>query len=234
MQQTNKTATQRISLQSSWGIRILIVLLLCSVGVALYGYQKRVQQTAALETVLQLQFSSVRDAHSRIERAELSAEYQSVVRSCSSDRQTQFDSLLNRLDRLSASELDRVDDLFSLCADTFAVSRLVTVEVLAQELRHAESLVTAFPQSSQKSTYESELAIWNETYQLEKQRAAEVMRLVTLQGDIIAALQNGARPSDDSIAQILETVTETRTAIDSLRAQITESLQRLKTTTVGT
>jgi len=146
------------------------------------------------------------------------------LRNCATEQKRTLDSLLNRLDLLSVTELETLQTVFDACAADTAERRGVMVLLLEASLEHIEVLLETLAVVQPEIVITYPFATWREIVQLENERTRITYELVDLQQIIIEALR--ATPRDtERVRQYVDQAT----TIKNRATEINEQLRTLRT-----
>lgn len=137
---------------------------------------------------------------------------ESVVKDCSVNERTEFDTLLGKLDRgLSNADLTKLERLYGRCGSFFAERKAVMVSRLEREFEVYEAYLTQLGTISDKNTLESyKLEDWRALVAEEKKQSELFTTLVGDQDRIIKTLLGGKTTDSPEIKEILTDVKATQ------------------------
>lgn len=137
-----------------------------------------------------------------------------IIRDCSVDDRTQFDTLLAKLDSgLSINELVILERLFGRCGSFYSQRKSVMVARLEREEEVYEAYVKQLEHLAGKDEKLHKVSLWKTLVEQEKNQSKEFELLVALQEKIIKALLQGKSPKS---AELVAVLTEVRAAQSSL------------------
>jgi len=154
---------------------------------------------------------------------------ESIVRDCSVEERSSFDSLLGNLNNnLTRTQLVELERLFGRCGGFFSERKAMMATRLVREIEVYESYVeqlSLVTGSDESESYNVEQ--WRELAVAEKKMSELFSDLVTKQDQIIRALLSGSSSQSEDIQLILrevneiqETLTVTNTQVSRLRADL--------------
>lgn len=130
-----------------------------------------------------------------------------IVKDCSLEERTLFDSLLGRLNSgLLKTELTTLERLFGRCGSFYAERKSVMVARLEREVEVYESSVKQLEQIGGVDTNDFQVDLWKQLVLEESKQSAEFSSLVQLQDKIITALLEGKSVNSSEIIGILDEV----------------------------
>ncbi len=130
-----------------------------------------------------------------------------IVKDCSIDERTQFDSLLGRLDAgLPQTDLVTLERLFGRCGTFYAERKSVMVARFEREVEVYEHYVTQLSHISAAGNQDFNVPLWKQLVEDEKKQSAEFTALVENQDKIISALLSGKSAASPEIKTILTEV----------------------------
>jgi len=131
---------------------------------------------------------------------------ESIIRDCSTQSRMRFDELLSRLDELSQTELDEVDQLFESCARFYSARKALMVARMEREYEYYRNLVNLLTIVDDEITVsEFKVEGWGQLVTLEKRRSEIFEERVVLQRQIISDLRAGKRISSEPMQQTMIT-----------------------------
>lgn len=147
-----------------------------------------------------------------------------IITDCSQSERSDFDTLLGALDRgLSVARLQELQRLFDRCGGFFAERKAVMVARLQREMEVFRSYIDLLETITETEVAERyQVSQWERLAAAERQQSQHFNELVTLQGDIIAALESGAAPGGDEIRTLLEEVSQVRERLAVATVQASE------------
>ncbi len=190
------------------------------------GEQSRI--ATEVRGLIETQITTLGTLAETIDTDGANATVDAVVKDCSAGDRERFDYLLSNLQTLKGSSLQEVDTLFARCGDYFALRKAVMVAMLEREFAAYQSYISILQHIDARAdvvTYPTEG--WQSLIALEKTRSLHTAELVTVQGDIIAALRAGELVTGKAITDQLATANETKenlslagVQVDTLRQQL--------------
>lgn len=131
---------------------------------------------------------------------------ESVIKDCAVQERTEFDELLDRLDKgLSRAELLKLENLFGSCGSFYAERKALMVSRLERELEvyvgHVEQLNTL---ATIDSASDYNVEGWTQLIEQEKKQSELFTLLVTKQSTIIETLISGAGAGSEQMKTILQ------------------------------
>jgi uncharacterized protein YjaG (DUF416 family) len=146
---------------------------------------------------------------------------ESIVRDCTVDERTTFDTLLGRLNAgLGQTELVELERLFGRCGSFFAERKLVMSSRLAREVQVYEDYVAQLATLTGADTIEEyDIPAWKQLTEQEIKMSTDFSILVDLQDEIITTLIAGKARDSEEIQAILSEVQDTQDSLTILNAQ---------------
>ena len=151
----------------------------------------------------------------------------SILRDCSNDSRVRYETLLNQLATLPASDLQELEQLFEACGGFFAEQKAVMVARLNRELEVYTDYVQLLETIDNTTPLiDSRLMQWQQLVALESERSELMSEQVEVQRIIIDVLQAADIRNDEvesqlvRAQQITQRVTTINTEIESLRATL--------------
>ncbi len=140
---------------------------------------------------------------------------EAIVRDCSLDERTRFETLLDQLDNnLSRTQLIELERLFGRCGSFFSDRKSVMVSRLSREIQVYEDYVNqlgvVIKEDVSGAFYVAE---WKALVAEEQKKSTAFSLLVRQQDQIIAALLEDKSATSPEISDILQQVRETKEAI---------------------
>lgn len=154
-----------------------------------------------------------------------------VVVDCTVTERQRFDRLLDSLSgTLPAPELRELELLYNRCGSFFYDRRVVMTSRMEREIvLLAEYLDLLATLKTVPDTQRARLGDWQLLVESETTMNQHFGKLVSLQGDIINSLVDGASASSAEIQDILSEVTDTRNLISVTASQSENLRQQLQT-----
>lgn len=129
---------------------------------------------------------------------------ESIIRDCSTDNRSRFDSLLDRLGQLSPSELSETKALFDSCARFFSSRKALMIARMEREYEVYRDMVELLAIIDDEITVSQfRVGEWDNLVVLEKKRSDIFERQVSIQLEIINALVAGDRVGSENIQGML-------------------------------
>lgn len=161
-------------------------------------------------------------------QSETPHEIDQVITDCSLENRVAFDRDLGRLSVIQQRELPELQMLFNACGDYYAVRKAVLVSHLEREFNAYKDLVEIFSQAdtkSEKTAYDT--AKWESAIATEIKKSELSLRLVAIQGEIIALLKDGVQITSDEMQLLLvegqrirEALTSTPEKVDAIHTEL--------------
>ena len=210
-----------------------IVLVLVLIGIVFYSVSYFVDErekdiVAGITLEIVEQEKTLSNIAEITDRNGADAVVESIIRDCSGVSRERFDTLLNRLGSLNAAELEETESLFDACARFFSSRKAVMVSRMDREFEVYADLIRLLDiVGNPVEMSKFKLAEWQQLVDLEKKRSSLFESQVTIQHDIIKALQKGELTSSENITKMLsdaQNVTEEagviNQQIDTLRGTL--------------
>jgi hypothetical protein len=151
----------------------------------------------------------------------------SIIKDCSPENRSRFDTLLSSLGDLKGAELAEVKQLFDACGNFYAERKAVMSSRLSREYETYAELIDLLGTADARSAREYPRAAWGELIAKEAQRSTLYSDLVSLQGSIINELLAGHPVSSESLQTLLVKGQKTRESLDTLAKEITALREQL-------
>lgn len=146
---------------------------------------------------------------------------ESIILDCNATNRSRFDSLLNTLGTLNPPELKEIESLLNDCGRFFSERKAVMVLRMSREFEVYRSFVGLLSiVDSSISVANYKVSEWERLVQFENKRSAVFESQVTVQYDIIKALQNGDRVGSAPITEMLAEATNINQEAEVLNQQI--------------
>ncbi|MEL6803293.1 MAG: hypothetical protein AAFO91_05825 [Bacteroidota bacterium] len=210
-------------------IILATLIIIAAIGVA-YLYVHNSQSTT--RTVLQEQLSAqeelLRDIADITYTNREDKSIASYVRDCSSAARAEFDSKLDRLTQLSATELERAELLFEACASYFADKKSAGVARLEAAYAAYHTTIDVYSVIDQRTHSRLQTEDWELFIAFQGQLAELLHQQVPLQKDIIQLLRDGVVPSDPAIRAKVESAQEISESATVISRQTDAVYNRIK------
>ncbi len=146
---------------------------------------------------------------------------ESVVRDCTVEERTTFDTLLGQLDAgLPRADLVELERLFGRCGSFYAERKLVMSSRLDREIEVYENYVNQLAElTNNRELEEYNLDTWKQLAEQEKMLSTDFSKLVDLQDNIISTLLEGKTRDSEEIQSILREVKDTNDNLIITNAQ---------------
>lgn len=149
---------------------------------------------------------------------------ESIVRDCSVNERTEFDALLDKLDKgLPKNDLEKLERLFAKCAPFYPQRKSVMVARFSREIEVYSSYVDQLKTLSDKKTVDSyQVDTWRLLADQEKKQSELFVKMTSLQETIISTLISGKRSDSKEIKDILRQVKEVQQGLTDASTQATQ------------
>ena len=146
---------------------------------------------------------------------------ESIIRDCSVNERTEFDTLLDKLDKgLVKSDLEKLDRLFGRCASFYPQRKSVMVARFSREIEVYSSYVDQLKTISDKETVASyNVDTWQQLASQEKKQSELFVKMTTLQETIITTLISGKTSDSKEIKDVLKEVKEVQQGLVEASAE---------------
>jgi hypothetical protein len=151
----------------------------------------------------------------------------SIIKDCSPENRSRFDTLLGSLGNLKGAELIEVKQLFDACGNFYAERKAVMASRLSREYETYSELIDLLATADARSAGEYPRDAWGELIAKEEERSTLYTDLVSIQESIINELLAGHPVSAESLQTLLVKGQKTRDSLDTLAGEITALRQRL-------
>lgn len=140
---------------------------------------------------------------------------ESIVRDCTVDERSRFESLLNRLNNpLNKTELLELERLFGRCGSFYSERKSLMVSRLSREIEVYEVYVRQLSKITNKDLADLyQVPKWNQLAEAETKQSQLFTQLVHLQDRIITTLLDGKSQTSVEISEILEEVKEVQESL---------------------
>lgn len=189
-------------------VTIIIVGLLMAgityVGVTKYHENRTNEFISSVEADIESQNEKLAEMTEAIGKNKVDDVTGTLVQDCSIENRTRFDNLLDRLADLTTPELNEIQLLFDGCAGFFALQKAVMVTRMEQEFNMYRTLVSLYDTFTGSSGYETyKVSQWEQLIELQKKRSEIATGLVSVQREIIVALQKGSKVESEEVQSML-------------------------------
>jgi len=213
--------------------RFLLLGLACVAAgwfVAQYVISNRTEVfTASLHRSLSDQHAIVLNKIESMRGDTVSDTVSSLVADCNIEQRQRFDTLLDRLESpMTQAELSELHKLFNECAYFFSDRRRLLSLELSGAVHTLEVLSGVAAKYSLTPISESNLSLYNEIANNERQLASLFNQLVKYQGAIIAELLSGNTPQAPALVAIREAVRVTRSEMNTTTVQIETARRQIE------
>ena len=209
-----------------WGVVFVVaVYLICNFFIS----ERLSESRLSLDLLLENKVKEIKETASIIGSATPSPEVAKLIPECSLGERVEADDLLAKLDTsLPYAKMARLDRVFASCGDIFALRRGVMAMSLQGQIESLEELLKAREALSTLTT-EYSLGKWNELLKTEIMINENLYKLVDVQRQIIAILQQPV--SDRSQLEVLQVeaittktqMTQNTSRVIELRNELLES-----------
>jgi hypothetical protein len=140
---------------------------------------------------------------------------ESIVRDCTVDERSRFESLLNRLNNpLNRTELLELERLFGRCGSFYSERKSLMVSRLSREIEVYEVYIRQLSKIINKDLADSyQVPKWNQLAEAETKQSQLFTQLVNLQDRIITTLLDGKSQTSVEISEILKEVKEVQESL---------------------
>ena len=210
---------------------ILLLVVVCGAAGAVSWWYIDNRLSSALEkttTAVSAQESDMFTMLAHLGRNTADPESSVIVQDCSNTQRARFDTLLGRLDSgLSGDELDDLEVLYHQCGDFYAALRAVMADRLKERVRHYSDLREIEQKLRQRDEIAPAVTLWQDIADTQLRISTHFSRLVTIQGEIIEALQNGQGRNSETIRLLLSEAQEIQDSIGVLNIEVTADREEL-------
>lgn len=146
---------------------------------------------------------------------------ESIVRDCSVNERTEFDTLLDKLDKgLAKNDLEKLERLFGRCASFYPQRKSVMVARFSREIEVYSSYVDQLKTISNKETISSfKVDTWRSLADQEKKQSELFVKMTGLQETIITTLISGKTSDSKEIKDVLKQVKEVQQGLSEASAE---------------
>lgn len=198
-------------------IGICVGAVLVYSSISLNNNRKTSELRLEVETSIEQSLTSLKTSATLVSNGGVSTAAERVMSDCTATERASFEGGLIKLDSgLSASELDKIDALFSRCAPVQAVRRSVMVAELEANINDLGRLIEQRKILGSFTSLDTNYQEWRAYLASEKLVSKLSYDLVELQREIIQSLRNGT-PINSTEADTL------RARGQSIRSEINES-----------
>lgn len=199
-----------------------LVVVACVAAVGSY-YIIKAQRTEAEELVMQYAAATQQELYDLATLSSKSLvddDIEALVGDCT-NRDT-FESYLVQLESLSPTELDEAQRLIEACGNYYPKRKALMVhkmDLVFKELTDFTEVVVAYDKGEGKDYH---LAQWQSILDKEQERSRLMFEQVTIQSEVITALQNKDR---EAITSLLKQASKTYDSLNVLSIQIRNELE---------
>ncbi len=184
--------------------------------------QQKKMSVTVLEQI-RLQEAKTYELAQSVKNSKLTPSLSLFVNDCSTKHRNQFDTNLDKLGTLTATQIENLEPLFDACADYFANVKTALVIELENEITELETLLSIADVSDQSDILLVPLDSWKSYLDLEKKLAEALRKQVSSQASIISLLKGGKSGSDPQVQtlvnearQLSETASVTTKQLDAI------------------